>query len=279
MEISKSKLQTGKIFSLGKYFTIIELLVVIAIIAILAALLLPALQRSKETAKGILCVNNLKQFNLAFSNYTVDYNSYLPPYCYNYSVGGSGSSADEKGPFAYEVIFDYLLNVNVFSCPGAPSYPAIARTWTINGKAYKCLPLCYAPNSLNSNMALTNVNRQSKGLLKYDVSPLLEKCQPDTILMADYNQWATWNGMNNGWAGFRNVCLGNHSNKGFSFTSLDGSACYMGKKAIEGEPKMSVSGWGTSTTYSSSFVSVISSGTGWGANSTPAAPSYWNFND
>ena len=46
-------------------FTLVELLVVIAIIGILAALLFPVFSGAKERAKRTVCLNNLKQINLA----------------------------------------------------------------------------------------------------------------------------------------------------------------------------------------------------------------------
>jgi prepilin-type processing-associated H-X9-DG protein/prepilin-type N-terminal cleavage/methylation domain-containing protein len=69
-------------------FTLVELLVVIGIIALLVAILLPAMNRARESARATQCMSNLKQINMAMLMFANSNQGYLP------QIGTAGTGAE-----------------------------------------------------------------------------------------------------------------------------------------------------------------------------------------
>jgi prepilin-type N-terminal cleavage/methylation domain-containing protein len=86
MSIAMRKGRRGFERPRGHAFTLIELLVVVAIMSILMAMLLPALGKAKESAKGSACANSQSQLLAMAQSYAADYNGNLLVY-----ASGAGS--------------------------------------------------------------------------------------------------------------------------------------------------------------------------------------------
>ncbi|MFP4026628.1 MAG: prepilin-type N-terminal cleavage/methylation domain-containing protein [Candidatus Brocadiia bacterium] len=101
--VARSKLSPR--FPKSRGFTLIELLVVIAIIAILAAMLMPALEKARETARRVVCVNNLKNLTVFTKMYDMD-NGALPM-----QWGGRYSKGGYRGHHSHQALYwNYVEN-------------------------------------------------------------------------------------------------------------------------------------------------------------------------
>jgi prepilin-type N-terminal cleavage/methylation domain-containing protein/prepilin-type processing-associated H-X9-DG protein len=79
-------------------FTLIELLVVIAIIALLMAVLLPALNRAREQGKRAVCLNHIKQLQIAWGMYCDENNEKIPSGDVWYSWSFPGNPGTSLAP-------------------------------------------------------------------------------------------------------------------------------------------------------------------------------------
>lgn len=142
-------------------FTLIELLVVIAIIAVLVAMLLPAVQASREAARKSQCQNNLKQIGLGFHNFAEAKKEVFPnnTTLYRNPTATAWPFYGLKSPYGSwsTQILPYLENSVLFE-----QYNSSQDWWDNTGNnaavaSYK-KPMYLCPSAVNEDRVLITTN-------------------------------------------------------------------------------------------------------------------------
>ena len=113
-------------------FTLIELLVVIAIIALLVSILVPTLQRAKDTAESVVCSTIMKGIATGMTFYLEDHRQRFPGWSF--------------APF-YGLMLDERIGPESAVCPSGEAtpadFPSVRYLWggsnrSYSGNAYIC---------------------------------------------------------------------------------------------------------------------------------------------
>lgn len=202
-------------------FTLVELLVVVAIIALLAALLLPALNRAKQTTYNIRCVNNVRTLHVALMLYVDDTSGFFPV---ANPAGGTpsydyGGWIQQLAPYVH-VATNNIPTTSAFYCPikatGVWASPNAKWTYAMNHDLREnCAAAdpCYGLGTNPSN--ISQFNNPSATLA------ITENGAYGDALHCYFLEYGLY-----GYPGDPSLASAAHGGKGIPFVYLDGHAIF-----------------------------------------------------
>ena len=196
-------------------FTLIELLVVMAVIGLLLAILLPAVQQSREAARRTQCRNQLKQLALGVHNHESTF-SKLPSGGWGWTWIGEpdrGSDQSQPGGWIYQILPD--LEQTALRQMGA-GQPDSQRKITLGNLAQVNLPILRCPSRPSPELGTSNPG-----------FPPANYQRPNAMSRTDYVINGGDNSANGQFNGPNTLALGDQVSYPWPNPATDTGVCYL----------------------------------------------------